>query len=81
MKQKTKDVLIFFLGIFIGIGLIIVMFNVKVKANCEVYGIELKNVEPAKCYGGFDNTFCPVPRDVKCSFDGNAPIWLIAAFS
>lgn len=81
MKQKLRETILLISGMIIGIALIIFMFNAKANVSCEAYGIELKNISPAKCYGDFDNSFCPIPNDIKCSFNGNAPIWMIAAMS
>lgn len=44
----------------------------KIKVDCSIKGIELINVSPYDCYIGdirFINEFCPVPKDLSCSFE------------
>jgi len=68
-KYYITLVVISILGLFIITALWWVQDNSKVAGSCSFGGIELINVSPYPCYMDFVEEYCPVPKDVSCSFE------------
>lgn len=42
-----------------------------VNAQCSITGIDYIDVRPRSCYGNFDSTHCPVPKNIDCRIKGS----------
>jgi hypothetical protein len=86
MQKTNKLNLTVMRGMFfflVGISSILLVFALVVttkisgSAECEIDGIKLVNVSPNDCYSNFAPEFCPIPENIKCSFKGDVPVFLI----
>jgi len=44
--------------------------NTRIAGRCAITNIELVNVTPSDCWSGdFATDYCPVPKNIDCSFE------------
>jgi hypothetical protein len=64
---------------FMAILLDFISSPVEGSFECKLNGIELVNVSPDNCYGDFQESHCPIPKDIYCKGSGKLPAYMLSA--
>ena len=59
--------------------LVLLAFSDKseVAFNCKVVDLEWRDVSPSSCWGGFNETYCPLPHSFECDVRAKGFGWLL----
>lgn len=67
---KTEYYITVALAFIVLMGVVFALGSGDIAGHCSVKGIELTDVSPNKCwYEDIEAEFCPIPKDIECSFD------------